>query len=174
MASISPAPPAAATAPSPKRRKLSSATSPPAPLPRTSSTSSSSESDSESSSASDSSSGEDDSDDDEPADLRTRLTTFLPLMRAANERLEAARAAGESTTLELPDSDPGGKPHIELDLGLGVLEERKPGQESDSSSEDEAEADDGERDILGRLMGQARRQKGGIQDVTTAEEREQT
>ena len=53
-------------------------------------------------------------------------------------------------------------------LGLGVLEQRN-GDESSgdkSDSEDEQTADGGERDVLGRLMGQKReREAVGIEVV---------
>ena len=58
--------------------------------------------------------------------------------------------------------DASDKPRIELDLGLGVLEERDPN--ADSSSEDEGE----EQSVLGKLMGkETSTTRPGIQDMTT-------
>ena len=69
------------------------------------------------------------------------------------------------------DGGGGGKAYIEMDLGLGVLEERREGigsggdGEGESESEDEAVGDvsaggkSGERDVLGKLLGQERRRR---------------
>ena len=53
-------------------------------------------------------------------------------------------------------------------LGLGVLEQRNGDESSggESDNEDEQSADGGERDVLGRLMGQKReREAVGIEVV---------
>ena len=119
--------------------------------------------------------------------LAARLRAFLPAMSVANAQLEAERAAGElaGRTMEVAEGDSaegedddeeGGAPLIEMDLGLGVLEERRPGEESDYSSssssssasstgeevgegEHRRAAKDKEKDVMGRLMGREKRQK---------------
>lgn len=106
-------------------------------------------------------------------------------MAAANESLAAQVAAGQDVGMELSSdedsSDEEGaqedeesdeveghsrrrerKPHIAMEVGLGVLEEK---HSSDEDSEDEDE-EDGERDILGKLMGADRTEgKSGIQEI---------
>lgn len=72
-------------------------------------------------------------------DLRTRLNTFLPELAASNELLSSNGA-------KLNIEDVGdGEEHIEMNLGLGVLEEKKD-DESDSESDTVSEGED-EEDI---------------------------
>jgi len=104
------------------------------------------------------------------SDLCSRLSTFLPTLAAANDELELERAAGTLRDRDIEDIDDEG--YIEMNLGLGVLEERKSdstdsGCSSDSESSEEEEADDGRghdvgrrsagRDILETLMGHKKR-----------------
>ncbi|KAF2156945.1 hypothetical protein K461DRAFT_289309 [Myriangium duriaei CBS 260.36] len=121
-------------------------------------------------SSSDSSSDDDSEDEegDEPpqprTDLRARLAAFLPQLKAANETLEAQRREGKLPVLELDDAST--EPHIELDLGLGVLEERRPGDTDNNSESEDEQQPDTERDVLGRLMGAERKDgKKGIEEV---------
>lgn len=95
-------------------------------------------------------------------DLKTRLSTFLPQLAAANSELEERVRNGEMEGKRFEDVDDGDEGYIEMDLGLGVLEEQKE-RGAESSSDDEVESD-GEEDRVGKLMGQKRR-KGGIQEV---------
>ncbi|KAI9878623.1 MAG: hypothetical protein M1830_000390 [Pleopsidium flavum] len=117
---------------------------------------------------------------DTPSDLRSRLSIFLPTLAAANDELEIEREAGTLQDRNIEDVDEEG--YIEMDLGLGVLEETKlDGSESDSSSDSESggegkdDDNDGERqavlggrgaegDVLGKLLGRKNR-KVGIQVV---------
>ncbi|KAF2489749.1 hypothetical protein BU16DRAFT_622376 [Lophium mytilinum] len=99
-------------------------------------------------------------------DLRARLKMFLPMLAAANEELEVERREGRlgGRMLDLGEGGVGEGEYIEMDLGLGVLEERDPDAEEESGSDEE----DG-MDILGKLMGQERaKEGGGIQVVDEA------
>lgn len=55
----------------------------------------------------------------EPSNLSERLGSFVSELKGANEQLVAE--GGANLSMELTDSDEG--EHIELNLGLGVLEE---------------------------------------------------
>ncbi|OBW63790.1 MAG: Cysteine proteinase [Aureobasidium pullulans] len=124
------------------------------------------------------------------SDLQSRLQTFLPQMAAANAELEKLAQEGGLEGKRLEDVGEGDE-YVEMELGLGVMEEKKEGDESsdessdetsDDSSEDSSEDDDEEdkaqkkkqkekeqkeKDILGRLMGhkQGREKAAGIQEV---------
>lgn len=125
------------------------------------------------------------------SDLKSRLQTFLPQMAAANAELEKLAQEGGLEGKRLEDVGEGDE-YVEMELGLGVMEEKKEGDDSsdetsdessDDSSEDSSEEDDDddekeqkkkqkekeqkEKDILGRLMGhkQGREKAAGIQEV---------
>ena len=100
------------------------------------------------------------------SDLHSRLASFLPSLAAANEELEHDRAAGTLGQRDIEnvdtkedgeggdeggDGDGEGGGYIEMNLGLGVLEEQRDGMaESDSSSsEDEEEGDEATEDDEG-------------------------
>ncbi|GKZ69852.1 hypothetical protein AnigIFM50267_005082 [Aspergillus niger] len=76
-------------------------------------------------------------------DLLSRLSAFLPQMKSANEKLEQEIAAGRGKDVRLEldgdddDEDMEGKRYIEMNLGLGVLEEKRPG---DDDEEDNVES----------------------------------
>ncbi|OQO14432.1 hypothetical protein B0A48_01309 [Cryoendolithus antarcticus] len=89
-------------------------------------------------------------------DLASRLGAFLPQMKKANEELRE----GES----LEDVQDGER-YIEMNLGLGVLEETKDGEES-SGSEDEEEGKGEDEEVLGKLMGKSTKEKVGVEEVT--------
>ncbi|KAI5251484.1 hypothetical protein E4T42_04223 [Aureobasidium subglaciale] len=111
------------------------------------------------------------------SDLQSRLQSFLPQMAAANAELEKLAKEGGLEGKRLEDVGEG-EEYVEMELGLGVMEAKKEGEDSsddssdessDESSEDSSEADDDEadteekkkqkekeqkeKDILGRLMG---------------------
>lgn len=105
--------------------------------------------------------------------LLERLRGFLPQMAAANKTLEVERAAGTlpERDLERVDEEGGEGGYIEMNLGLGVLEERDPDAESSSSESEGSDEEEDmvatsgdqrggrvrrEKDVLGRLMGQKR------------------
>ena len=87
-------------------------------------------------------------------------------MQAANERLEVERAQGKLADRNIANVREDQEVYIEMDLGLGVLEEKT--KEEGSTIEARAEGDGeessqgGEKDVLGRLMGK-RREKPGIE-----------
>ncbi|PYH87049.1 hypothetical protein BO82DRAFT_349583 [Aspergillus uvarum CBS 121591] len=80
-------------------------------------------------------------------DLLSRLSAFLPQMKTANEQLERDIAAGRAKDIRLDDAmdedegedkDDGqedGKRYIEMNLGLGVLEEKRPEDEISTSAQ---------------------------------------
>ncbi|OJK00202.1 hypothetical protein ASPACDRAFT_118227 [Aspergillus aculeatus ATCC 16872] len=78
-------------------------------------------------------------------DLLSRLSAFLPQMKTANEQLERDIAAGRAKDIRLDDAmdedeDEGereedGKRYIEMNLGLGVLEEKRPDDEISTSAQ---------------------------------------
>nr|OQO26634.1 hypothetical protein B0A51_07908 [Rachicladosporium sp. CCFEE 5018] len=88
-------------------------------------------------------------------DLASRLGAFLPQMKKANEELRE----GES----LEDVQDG-EEYIEMNLGLGVLEESKDGEESSGSEEEDGEDEDEE--VLGKLMGRREEKAVGVEEVT--------
>ncbi|KAI9757085.1 MAG: hypothetical protein M1815_002199 [Lichina confinis] len=71
------------------------------------------------------------------ADVLTRLSTFLPELAASNEQLEEERASGkiEERQLENVRED---EAHIEMNLGLGVLEEVKDSSGSELETDGDA------------------------------------
>ena len=119
-------------------------------------------------------------------DLRTRLSAFLPQLQKANADLENATEAGLRHLDEVADDEDH---YIEMNLGLGVLKEKRPpsaqadglrllDEDGTSSSEDSdsdsTEARDNVDDqnvdsaALRNLMGAKRsgRKKPSIQDLT--------
>jgi hypothetical protein len=88
-------------------------------------------------------------------------------MQAANQRLEEERVEGRLADRDIENVGEDQDRYIEMDLGLGVLEEK--GKENlaievKAEGEDEESSQGEERDVLGRLMGK-RREKPGIQIV---------
>jgi hypothetical protein len=102
--------------------------------------------------------------------LADRLKSFLPQMAEANSKLEQGDA--NEYSMEAVKDD---EPHIEMDLGLGVLEETN-GKDGEDSDDDEDEEKDGdasasperkrkEKDVMGKLMGKKENQTAGIEEV---------
>jgi hypothetical protein len=96
------------------------------------------------------------------SDLLSRLSAFLPQMKDANDTLEKEIAAGRGKDMVLDDADEeDGKQYIEMNLGLGVLKEKRDGDDSsEADSDDEnpyaANGHSGgqsDSDVLGKLMG---------------------
>jgi len=109
-------------------------------------------------------------------DLGARLKRFLPQLAAANQELETYRAAGmlKERNLEVVDEE-AGEEYIEMDLGLGVLEETSSNSRDSGSrshhddNTDTTASETEEKDILGKLMGRTKRKDGiGIQEVQGA------
>ncbi|KAF7161577.1 hypothetical protein CNMCM5623_007112 [Aspergillus felis] len=116
-------------------------------------------------------------------DLLSRLSAFLPKMKSANEDLQREIAAGRAKDLQLDEvENPEEGQYIEMNLGLGVLEEKR----ADGSSSTDEELGDGpesandedaaeldtkmqkDSDILDKLMGKKKTsdQKPTIQELT--------
>ncbi|KAJ5658412.1 uncharacterized protein N7484_002061 [Penicillium longicatenatum] len=95
------------------------------------------------------------------SELLARLSAFLPQMKSANEELEKDIAAGKDVVMDDEDEN---KDYIEMNLGLGVLEEKRDngGDASGDEADDEAMSgmESGKKakagfddDILEQLMG---------------------
>jgi hypothetical protein len=100
--------------------------------------------------------------------LEDRLKSFLPQLAEANNKLQQ-----DGFSMEDVKED---EPHIEMNLGLGVLKELngKDGEEAADSSEDEEEDGDAtasperkrrEKDIMGKLMGGRKNEAAGIEEI---------
>ena len=97
--------------------------------------------------------------------LEDRLKAFLPQLAEANSRLQKG-GEGEYS-MEVVGED---EPHIEMDLGLGVLEETNGDGGSESDEEEGEEKGEGgrerkEKDVMGELMGKKENQTAGIEEV---------
>ncbi|KAL5347745.1 hypothetical protein ACLOAV_007154 [Pseudogymnoascus australis] len=106
--------------------------------------------------------------------LMGKLPSFLAEMDAANRELEAEKKAGTIGERRLEISDDEGEggsekagQYIEMNLGLGVLEEKT----SDSETSSEGESSDDE-DVMDKLMGaekdskdESEKKKVGIEEV---------
>ena len=100
--------------------------------------------------------------------LEDRLKAFLPQLAEANSKLQ--KGGENEYSMEVVGE---GEPHIEMDLGLGVLEERNGDGDSGSDSDDDGKDDeDGtserkskEKDVMGKLMGKKENQTAGIEEV---------
>lgn len=134
-----------------------------------------SEADDSSETSETSSAAQDDKPQEQPS-LQSRLAAFLPQLAAANKELEDLKSRGQIDSARLDNVGNDEERYIEMDLGLGVLEERRDGDSdasSESESSDEEEAGDEtkaaerkETHRLAKLMGQAPSQdKPGIQEM---------
>lgn len=113
-------------------------------------------------------------------DLRSRLDALLPQLAASNDLL-----AGNGGGFSMEDVEDG-EQHIEMNLGLGVLEEkREDGSSSSDGDSDEASIDEGEEadmlfssgtvqrsaeewdtNVVSKLLGRSRRgRRPGIDDL---------
>ncbi|KAL2221052.1 hypothetical protein M432DRAFT_637542 [Thermoascus aurantiacus ATCC 26904] len=115
--------------------------------------------------------------------ILSRVSSFLPKLKAANEDLQRDIAAGRAKDVVMDDVDEeqGEGQYIEMNLGLGVLEEKRSHDGSESSSEEsESSVSDGGREspaithpktqkdtnVLGRLMGnRTKPKKPGIEEI---------
>jgi hypothetical protein len=84
--------------------------------------------------------------------LLKRLQAFLPELQNANQVLEQDRIEGRLGQRRMENVEEGEKRVIEMDLGLGVLENKNGGHGTSSNNDDVVDAE-AEVDILGRLMG---------------------
>ncbi len=96
--------------------------------------------------------------------VASRLPGFLAQMHAANQELEEEKSAGTlaNRRIELDESDSAaeGVQHIEMNLGLGVLEEKNYG--SSTTTESDSSSDEGDLDIMKKLLGGKR--KRGLEE----------
>ncbi|KAK5133326.1 hypothetical protein LTR08_007851 [Meristemomyces frigidus] len=112
-------------------------------------------------------------------DFKARLSAFLPRLAAANSELDKDGAGHSMEDVE------DGEQHIEMNLGLGVLEEKQAGdssssdESSDCDSEDaddedvpvssdvvKREKEDRDTQVMDKLLGQKRgRRKGGVEEM---------
>jgi len=99
--------------------------------------------------------------------LEDRLKAFLPQLAEANSKLQKG-GEGEYS-MEVVGED---EPHIEMDLGLGVLEETKGGSESEGESDEDEGEEKGEgerkrkeKDVMAELMGKKENVTAGIEEV---------
>jgi hypothetical protein len=79
--------------------------------------------------------------------LGGRVGSFLDELKASNDQLEADMAAGVNHSMEVNESDSADEV-IEMNLGLGVLEEKAHTGEEDSEQEEEKEAAAAEKKVL--------------------------
>ncbi|KAE8131621.1 hypothetical protein BDV38DRAFT_14582 [Aspergillus pseudotamarii] len=97
-------------------------------------------------------------------DLLSRLSAFLPQMKSANDKLQQEIEAGRGKDLRLDEvDDQTDGQYIEMNLGLGVLEEKRPADgvvpsaKSEGSDEGPAEKPHpnapSESNVLETLMG---------------------
>ncbi|KAF2767677.1 hypothetical protein EJ03DRAFT_352880 [Teratosphaeria nubilosa] len=112
------------------------------------------------------------------SDLQARISALLPQLAAANRELEKE---GQNHSIEVVQD---GEQHIEMDLGLGVLEEQRGDEDSSDSTSDDADEAEVPGDIsissdterrkpvcketsaMCKLMGQSKdRKKAGIEDL---------
>lgn len=103
-------------------------------------------------------------------DLRSRLEDLLPRLAASNEMLESEEGVGGS----MEDVEEG-QQHIEMNLGLGVLEEQnedseKSIKESSDKHEndvtDQQRSEDGDPNAMNELLGRSHtKAKAGIESL---------
>ena len=80
----------------------------------------------------------------------------MPQLRSANQELEAEKAEGRLGERDIEKVEEEGKGYIEMELGLGVLEQRG---EREEGEEDKQANEGGEGDVLGKLMGKKGKRK---------------
>ncbi|KAK0507676.1 hypothetical protein JMJ35_009565 [Cladonia borealis] len=93
------------------------------------------------------------------AQLQSRLQTLLPKLESANQELEIEKAEGRLGERDIEKVEEEGERYIEMELGLGVLEEKGDG-EGEERGEGEEKEGEGEGDVLGKLMGKKEKRKG--------------
>ncbi|RPA95219.1 hypothetical protein L873DRAFT_1557377, partial [Choiromyces venosus 120613-1] len=104
---------------------------------------------------------------DTSSDLMSRLNAFLPAMEAANKDLQAEIEAGTVEKRNIEALDGEEERYIEMNLGLGVLEEKKKkdgdasdASESGSEGEEEEEGEE-DYDVLLKLLNASKRHGKG-------------
>ncbi|KAK4554318.1 hypothetical protein LTR86_008526 [Recurvomyces mirabilis] len=89
-------------------------------------------------------------------DLQARISALLPRLRDANALLE--EDGGTSFSMEEVDED---EQHIEMDLGLGVLEEQNGSESDDSSGEEDDGLMEQEQPVFSDAVNSAHESKEG-------------
>lgn len=99
--------------------------------------------------------------------LKSRLNALLPRMRKANEELEVERREGRLGERDIEKLGQGAAAgYVEMELGLGVLEEKKgKGKTNRGAEADDAGENDVERALPALLPAVKRRGKVGIEVV---------
>ncbi|KAI7898842.1 uncharacterized protein BX663DRAFT_523663 [Cokeromyces recurvatus] len=69
------------------------------------------------------------------SDILSRVRAFLPQLKAANEELDKV----EPSKRDIENVDEENEQYIEMNLGLGVYDLKKPGQDSDTCSSSDSE-----------------------------------
>ncbi|KKK22093.1 hypothetical protein ARAM_002506 [Aspergillus rambellii] len=105
--------------------------------------------------------------------LLSKLSAFLPQMKSANEHLQQEIAAGREKDIRLDNEDEEHHEgqYIEMNLGLGVLEEKRSDDEHPPSDQELEDANSSqETNLLDRLMGKTTdssdKDKPSIQEMT--------
>jgi hypothetical protein len=100
------------------------------------------------------------------SNVASKLPGFLAQMRAANQQLEEEKSAGTlaNRRIELNESDSAaeGGQHIEMNLGLGVLEERS--YSTSTTTESNFSNDEGDLDVMEKLLGGKRKRGQKAED----------
>ncbi|KAL4875364.1 hypothetical protein BJY04DRAFT_165538 [Aspergillus karnatakaensis] len=109
--------------------------------------------------------------------LFSRLSAFLPQMKTANDDLQREIDAGRGKDIRLDNDEEEGDSHddeegqyIEMNLGLGVLEEKRPDDERNPLEGDskDSRSTGSETNVLDHLMGKEKTSpsaKPSIQDL---------
>ncbi|KAG5642179.1 hypothetical protein DXG03_003442 [Asterophora parasitica] len=77
-----------------------------------------------------------------PSDLLSRVQAFLPQIEASNAALQQ-RLDNDPSSIDIENVEDGAEQYIEMNLGLGLFEQRRAGatsDESDSSSDSESDS----------------------------------
>lgn len=93
----------------------------------------------------------------------TVVTAFLDQLRVANEQLVAEKDAGtlSARQLEIKDEDAHTEgQYIEMDLGLGVLEEQV--SQTEDEDADVEDSEDQDESYLAKLMGKKKGERKGV------------
>jgi hypothetical protein len=100
------------------------------------------------------------------SNVASKLPGFLAQMRAANQELEEEKSAGTlaNRRIELNESESAaeGGQHIEMNLGLGVLEEKSYG--TSTATESNSSNDEDDVDVMKKLLGGKRKRGQEAED----------
>lgn len=120
--------------------------------------------------------------------LLSEVSSFLPKLKAANQEIQKDIAAGKAVILDAAGVEKDDGQYIEMNLGLGVLEEKRNGDntesENESNSEESSHSSSDAKirslhekrkvtDVLRRLMGnKSKPKKPGIEEVDDSSKKE--